>query len=102
MARTLADVKTYLGAAAASQWSDAELTSALTAEAGAQATRVQSGYLTGKPDVDEALMRRVARNLAMRKVPLGIATSEIEATRVTGSDPEIRRLEAPYRRLILG
>ena len=101
MARALSDVKTYLGTAA-SQWSDAELASALTAESAAQAARVQSGYLTGRADVDEALMRRVARNLAMRKVPLGITDSEIEATRVGGTDPEVRRLEAPYRRLVLG
>ena len=102
MPRTLADVTAYLGADAASQWSDAELTSALTAEAGAQATRVKAAALMGVPDVDEALMRRVARNLAMRKVPLGIAASEIEATRVSGTDPEIRRLEAPYRRVVVG
>lgn len=96
MAVTVQNVRDYLGAAAA-QWDDAELTSALAAENGDQGTKCR--IPTVRPAaLDEALKRRVARNLAMRKVPLGIAASEIEATQVRALDPEIKRFEAPYRR----
>ncbi len=39
----------------------------------------------------------MSRNLAMRKVPLGVAVSEIEATRIGAIDPEIKRLEGPHK-----
>lgn len=96
MAVTVLTVRAYLGAAAA-QWDDDELSSALAAENNDQATKCR--IPTVRPEaLDEALKRRVARNLAMRKVPLGIAASEIEATQVRAMDPEIKRFEAPYRR----
>ena len=50
-------------------------------------------------DLAEALYRRVAVNLAKRSIPLGI-TGFGEAgigVRLGTNDPEIRRLEAPYR-----
>lgn len=96
MAVDLTAVKAYLGTAAASQWSDAELTRTLAVETSAQAARTRK-YTTRPADLDEALLRRVSRNLAMRKVPLGVAVSEVEATRIGAVDPEIKRLEAPYR-----
>lgn len=50
----------------------------------------------------EALVRRVARNLAMRNIPLGVVMDEAGGTRIGWSDPEIRRLEGPYRRVPVG
>lgn len=103
---TLDDLKTYLGEADSSQWSDAELSGAITTEAAAQRHRIRASVEdpADVPDLYEALMRRCARNLAMRKHPLGIAMSAggEEATRVGGRDPEVLRLEAPYRRLVVG
>ena len=100
MAVDLTAVKTYLGTAAG-QWSDAELTRTLASEASAQSARVRA--LSPRPaDLDEALLRRVSRNLAMRKVPLGVAVSEVEATRIGARDPEITRLEGPYKKVAVG
>lgn len=96
---TLADLRTYLGAGS-TQWSDGELTDVLAVETRQQSTkcRVPTGVVE---DLDEALCRRVARNLAMRKVPLGLVAGEVESARVPATDPEIKRLEAPYRRRVV-
>ncbi len=96
MALTLDQLRKYLGAAA-DQWDDDELGSALAAELDDQATKCRVPTVV-PAGLTEALKRRVARNLAMRKVPLGIAVSEVEATQVRNLDPEIKRFEAPYRR----
>lgn len=96
MAVTLLALRSYLGAAA-DQWDDDELGSALAAETADQANKLRVPTVV-PAGLDEALKRRVARNLAMRKVPLGIAVSEVEATQVRALDPEIKRFEAPYRR----
>lgn len=96
MAVTVEQVRAYLGAAA-DQWDDGELGSALAAELADQTTKCRIPTVV-PAGLAEALKRRVARNLAMRKVPLGIAVSEVEATQVRGLDPEIKRFEAPYRR----
>ncbi|WP_340540420.1 hypothetical protein [Nocardioides sp. GXZ039] len=50
----------------------------------------------------EALVRRVARALAMRNVPLGIQVDDFGSTRIGSTDPEVRRLEGPFRRLVVG
>lgn len=97
----LAEVKTYLGDVSAS---DPELQDALDAEAAAQRARcrVPSEY---PDDLRQALLRRVARNLAARSVPVASFTSfegGQTATRVPGVDPEVKRLEAPYRRRTVG
>lgn len=49
-----------------------------------------------------ALVRRVSRSLAMRNLPLGVLMDETGATRVGSVDPEVRRLEAPYRKVVVG
>ena len=49
-----------------------------------------------------ALVRRVQRSLAMRNLPLGVLQDETGATRVGSTDPEVRRLEAPYRKVVIG
>lgn len=55
-------------------------------------------------DLDEALKRRVVRNLAMRKLPLAMLQGDAERgpAYLPGNDPEVRRLEAPYRKLVCG
>lgn len=107
----LAAVKAYLGEDSASQWDDDELTRTYAAELEDQTKRCRIPYslvdgvvVFSRPAaLDEALLRRVARNLALRKAPLGIAASTdgVDVVRVGSSDPEIRRLEGPYRRMVI-
>lgn len=101
---TLADVKAYLASTGPTSFADADLTAVLAAERAAQAMacRVPAAY---PADLAEALLRRVARNLAARSVPVA-SFSAFEGgattTRVPMKDPEIARLEGPYRRLVVG
>lgn len=96
----LADVKSYMGE---TSYDDSTLTAALAAETAAQARscRIPSPY---PDDLREALLRRVARNIALRGQPLGVL--EGDGGSVAGflprQDPEVRRLEAPFRRLTFG
>lgn len=96
----LAAVKAYLGTTSAT---DAEITAALSSEAAAQRARCRLPAVY-PADLGEALKRRVARNLALRGLPLAVlqGDAEIGGMRLPGSDPEVRRLEAPYRRLVVG
>lgn len=94
---TLPEVKEYLGVSGSA---DAEVISALAAETAAQQSRCRVTPYSA--DLREALMRRVARNLAMRNVPLGVQMSEVGGTFVGSVDPEVRRLEAPRRRMPVG
>lgn len=48
-----------------------------------------------------ALVRRVLRATSMRNLPLGVTLDE-NAVRVGSTDPEVRRLEAPYRKVVVG
>lgn len=105
---TLPEVKVYLGAAAQT-YTDAAITAALTAETAAQAAVCRIPAAAGDPpevtlpdDLEEALMRRVARNLAMRRLPLGVQTSETATTPLGTNDPEVRRLERPHRKVRVG
>lgn len=96
------DVAHYLKASAAS-WALDELQDALDAERGAQ--RDRCGERAYYPDaLRQALLRRVARNLAMRRLPLAVNVGDADggATILPGRDPEVRRLEAPYRRMPIG
>lgn len=99
----LAAVKTYLGSTSAS---DERIDSALVAESAAQAAvcRIPVDPIDYPDDLAEALKRRVARNLALRGLPLAVPTGDAEAgnTILPGRDPEVRRLEAPHRRLVVG
>jgi hypothetical protein len=104
----LAALKAYLSDDTAEQWSDAELARTYLAERVDQLNRVrlprdEDGQPFYPTPLLEALQRRVARNLAMRKVPLGIAASAdgLDVSRVGAVDPEIRRLENPYRRMVV-
>lgn len=90
----------YLGV---NSYTDAEISEALEAEAAAQRTKcaVPADY---PPDLRSALLRRVARHLAMKRLPLAVQTgdAETDTVRIFGRDPEIRRLEAGYPRLPMG
>jgi hypothetical protein len=96
----IADVETYIEDVT---WDPDVLQDALDAEAAAQRARIRASALY-TADVRQALLRRVQRNLAMRRLPL--ATPEGDAGAggafIPRIDPEIRRLEAPYRRLVVG
>ena len=97
---TAAVLRDYLGASSAT---DGQILGALAAERVAQARRCRIVPYT--PDLLEALMRRVARNLAARSVPVASFTSfegVSSSTRVPATDAEIKRLEAPARRRTVG
>lgn len=70
---------------------------------------VESDPLVERPypaDLAEALCRRVAHNLALRSLPLGLQASVADGAVMTnfvgGTDAEVRRLEAPFRRRVVG
>jgi hypothetical protein len=80
---------------------------AYAAEKAAQAQRctVPEDEAEWPADLAEALKRRVAVNLTVRGLPLGVQASIAEAavgiTRVGGGDREVTRLEAPYRSIAI-
>lgn len=100
-------IRAYLGDNGPS-YSDSEVGEALAAETAAQAAvcRIPADVGPYPADLDEALCRRVAHNLAVRAVPLGVEAriTDVGAaiTRVGGPDAEVRRLEGPYRKVLLG
>jgi hypothetical protein len=109
LAAYLTEVKTYIGSGV-SQWTDDEITQAMLAEAVDQSNRIRSF----DPDAPfpeslvQALCRRVLRNLSLRAVPLGLTAGSGDGdgggqpSYVPSRDPEVRRFEAPYRRLTVG
>lgn len=106
---TVSDVVAYLGAAAAQWTTDGGTTyPAITEELSAETTAQARVCLVPASYPDElklALLRRVQRALQMRALPLAVLQGDSD----TGStsflparDPEVRRREAPYRRLVGG
>lgn len=99
---TVDDVARYLKGAAAS-WSTADLQEELDAEAEHQQAKcgIRAAYPT---PLRKALLRRVQRALAMRALPLATVQGDADGGNILlpGNDPEVRRLEAPYRRLSVG
>jgi hypothetical protein len=104
-------VKAYLGNQNA--WTDDQIRSALDAETAAQARAVRlpvdldpASPLPYPTDLAEALCRRVAHNLALRGLPLGvqanITDAAIATNRVGGEDAEVIRLEKRWRRVVVG
>lgn len=95
------DVSVYLGALSGT-WSTAELTDALHAEAAAQ--RARCGERPVYPDdLRQALLRRTQRNLAMRRFPIAVDVGQDGGGSILPSrDPEVRRLEGPFRRRPIG
>lgn len=111
----LAAVKVYLGIDADDESRDAELGGVLATEIANQRKAVRASAFGVDPeppadplpypaDLAEAVCRRVARNLALRNLPLAVLRGDAEAggNTLPGKDPEIRRLEGPYRRLPSG
>lgn len=105
------DVMAYLTAAGLDVSDTTAVMTAMGAEMRDQANRLRFPTDTiGDPTYDEALTealyRRIAHNLAVRKLPLGLQaaiTDGAVATNVVGgTDAEVRRLEAPYRRRSVG
>jgi hypothetical protein len=97
----VAEVSLYLGD---HSWSSDVLTSVLAAEASAQRARCKVPAVY-PADLREALLRRVARNLAARAVPVATFTSFEgggTSARVPMVDAEIARLEGPYRKRRVG
>ena len=100
----LGELKEYLGA---SSYTDSQLEKALAAEARAQrrVARVPADpAAVWDEDLTEALKRRVARNLAMRGIPLAMFQGDAEGGSLIppNRDPEVRRLEGPLRKLKIG
>ncbi len=95
----VADVNAYLGA---NSHPTEEIADALTVETAAQRAicAIPAFY---PADLRGALMRRVARNLSMRLIPLAQPVGDAEAGGPAFSpyDPEINRLERPHRRLLV-
>lgn len=87
-----------------------QITAAITAEQAlqARACRVPAAEDTtpaavaARAVLEEALCRRVAVNLARRALPLGMQTTDVGTARLGTRDPEVRRLEAPYRKVTFG
>lgn len=99
-----AAVRAYLGTSSAT---DAQIDSALAAELRAQRRicRVPTDpAAVWDADLTEAACRRVARNLAMRGIPLAVFQGDADGGSLVppGRDPEVRRLEGPLRRLKFG
>lgn len=102
-APTAGDVEAYLGD---TSYTTEEITAALAAEQAAQAARcrVPADDATWPADLTEALKRRVARNLALRNLPLAQLEGDADLGGITPRvvDGEVRRLEAPWRKVMLG
>ncbi len=96
------DVDVYLGD---HSWSDEQLQDALDAEADDQRHRcaVPAAYPAA---LRQALLRRCAVNLAKRRVLLdtsgGDSDSDYGPQVLPYRDPEVRRFEGPFRRLVVG
>lgn len=99
----LDDVKGYLKIDLDDTSQDADIAGALEAEIQAQrdVCRIPTEFSVA---LREALYRRVARNLALRGLPLAVLRGDGEAgdTVLPGRDPEVRRFEGPYRKLTMG
>lgn len=106
-APTADDVEEYLLNAGVDSTPE-EIAGALAAEKAAQKARcrVPADDAEWPADLVEALYRRVHRNLTMRGLPLGLVINAADdgqnATTRVGNDLEVRRLEAPHRRLVVG
>lgn len=95
----LDDVLNYLGWNEDNETGDAE--ESLAAEGDAQRRVCRIGAVYGR-DLRNALYRRVARNLAMKGIPLAVLRGDAESgsTLLPGDDPVVRRLERPHRKMV--
>lgn len=96
---SLAEVRAWI-LVPVSSMSDVQLTQVMDAETDLQAQCCQIPATTEDypPALAQALLRRVARHVSARGVPLGLTgDSEFGPVRLPSWDVEIERLEAPYR-----
>lgn len=102
---TVQDVDDYLTSGTGEHsWTTDDMAGALAAEEAAQRRVCKIGAFY-PADLREALLRRVQRNLAMRPNALAILRGDADggdSTTLPQNDPEVRRLERPYRKLPLG
>lgn len=97
-----AEVLAYLGT---TSWTEEEIQTVLEVELAAQdkVCRVPDPM---PADLAEAVKRRVACNLARRGLPLAVLQGDAETGSASamppGRDPEVRRLEGPHRKLVMG
>jgi hypothetical protein len=107
-APTIDDVEDYLAFDSCGDdpsWTRGQIESTLAAETAAQAAVCR--IPTPMPaDLNEALCRRVAQNLSFQALSAtGLVTlvdSSLAAMHAAGLDPMVRRLEAPYRKHVVG
>jgi hypothetical protein len=99
----LGECREYLRLDPSDTGQDVEIQNALDAESAAQRSVCRVGAVY-PDDLREALLRRVARNLALRGLPLAVLQGDAESgdTILPGRDPEVKRLEGPHRRLPIG
>lgn len=99
---SVTDLSDYLGTHSAT---DEQLADVLDAEASAQrdVCRIPAAYTKS---LRQAVLRRCARNLAMRRIPLAMFAGDADSGAgpqiIPGRDPEVRRFEGPYRKLKTG
>lgn len=100
---TVEEVTAYLGETSATA---AEIADAYAAEKDDQASRckVPADDAAWPAGLAQALKRRVARNLALRGLPIAVLQGDSESGPMVlpGSDPEVRRFEAPRRKRVFG
>lgn len=101
----LADVRAWVNVPA-TLVSDPMLEGVIAAEAAVQARlcRVPDDPAVLPADLSQALLRRCARHIAARGVPLGMlgADTEFGPARLARWDAEVERLEGPSRKFVVG
>lgn len=102
---TVDDVTDYLESAGLPVPAAHVLGAAIAAEIAAQNKVVVVPEGGHTADLIEALCRRVAHNLAVRPLALGVqvqlSDTNVASNQVGGLDAEVRRLEAPYRKRVV-
>jgi hypothetical protein len=99
---TVDDVRDYDTAESLSSWTDEQIQGALDAETMDQFLRCRIPAAYGA-NLAEALKRRVVVNLQKRGHPLGMVQAQEGSSNtayLATSDPEVRRLEGPYRKAV--
>ncbi len=103
---TADELSDWLGGVDAHSWEEADLTAALNAESAAQ-RRVCAIPAAYPDDLRQALLRRAARSLDMRRQLTEQPRTEggdfdLPPVAPPGRDQEIRRYEAPFRKVVIG
>ncbi|HET6742392.1 MAG TPA: hypothetical protein VFH76_25785 [Kribbella sp.] len=107
---TLAEVRTRLKLTV-DRIPDEELADVLASEIELQAQTCRIPVDPTDPPADAfpaalraAVFRRVARAIAMKGIPLAVlqGDAEVGTTYLPSNDPEVRRLEGPFRVVVFG